>query len=293
MTARGTDINLIPQFPRPLQQIQHVFKQAQHNLAVCEALRQTMILHGADPARSTTARNGVDLTLFPFADKQQQQALRTQLGLPADKPIFLSVGWLIERKGHHLVIDAMLSHPDALLLIAGTGPNEKALKQQAINAGIEKQVIFLGGLDQPTLAHYFAASDLSILPQTVKAGPMYYWNPWHAGHPSSPPIFGGHRKWSHVLMREYWSSEMSPALQKASPPFTPTFRIVKPHDAMLNSFPGKTPRTCCIRYSPALLTPTQRTPPPPLPSPQPIRIWLHENSLPPSCRLTRRPVCPY
>ncbi|MGF1685680.1 glycosyltransferase [Photobacterium japonica] len=163
MTARGTDINLIPSFPRPLRQIQQVFRHSHHNLAVCEALRQTMILHGANPASTTTARNGVDLALFPFVDHHQQHALRTELDLPVDRPLFISVGWLIERKGHHLVIEAMQSHPEAMLLIAGTGPNEKALKQQAQQQGMGDRIRFLGGVDQPTLARYFAACDLSIL----------------------------------------------------------------------------------------------------------------------------------
>ncbi|MGF1681311.1 glycosyltransferase [Photobacterium minamisatsumaniensis] len=163
VTARGTDINLIPQFHKPLKKIQDVFHKSNHNLAVCEALRQEMILNGADPAKVTASRNGVDLTLFPFTPKHAQFDLRKKMQLPVDKPIFISVGLLTERKGHHLIIDAMKSHPDATLLIAGTGPDKKALESQVQANGLSTQVRFLGGVDQSVLADYFGASDASIL----------------------------------------------------------------------------------------------------------------------------------
>lgn len=163
VTARGTDINLIPQYSRPLRQIQHVLQHSSHNLAVCEALRQAMIMHGANPSKTTTARNGVDLDLFRFSDEQRKCALREKLGLSTTDPIFISVGLLVERKGHHLVIEAMKSHPNAHLLIAGTGPDDSKLKQLANKLHVSKQITFLGGLSQPELADYFGACDLSIL----------------------------------------------------------------------------------------------------------------------------------
>ncbi|WP_415720425.1 glycosyltransferase family 4 protein [Photobacterium ganghwense] len=163
VTARGTDINLIPSYPRPLQQIQHVLKHSQHNLAVCEALRQAMIGYGADPTRTTTARNGVDLNVFRCVDEIAQPALRQSLQLPTDRPVIISVGLLVERKGHHLVIEALSQIPDALLLIAGTGPDERKLRQLATQLGVAERVTFLGGLSQSVLADYFAASDISVL----------------------------------------------------------------------------------------------------------------------------------
>ncbi|WP_082008497.1 glycosyltransferase family 4 protein [Photobacterium gaetbulicola] len=163
VTARGTDINLIPQYPGPLRQIKHVLQRSSHNLAVCEALRQTMIMYGAEPAKSSTARNGVDLNVFRFADQEKQHALREKLGLPCEGPIFISVGLLIQRKGHHLVIEAMQSHPTAHLLIAGTGPEHNNLKQLANKLRLSNRVTFLGALSQPELADYFGACDLSVL----------------------------------------------------------------------------------------------------------------------------------
>ncbi|OLQ75505.1 hypothetical protein BIT28_23015 [Photobacterium proteolyticum] len=163
VTARGSDINLIPQYDTPRRQIQEVFQASSHNLAVCEALRQEMIALGAAPEKVSASRNGVDLELFSFADEQQQRDVRQQLKLPMEVPVFLSVGLLIERKGHHLVIEAMKAHPEAQLLIAGMGPEKSRLKRLAKKLHVSNRVTFLGALSQPELARYFQAADLSVL----------------------------------------------------------------------------------------------------------------------------------
>lgn len=163
VTARGTDINLIPKYPAPKKAIQTVLQKSGHNMAVCEALRQTMIALGAAPNSVTTLRNGVDLTLFPFADTAKQADLRQQLKLPSHQPVVLSVGHLIERKGHHLVIDAMKNVPDAVLVIAGSGPEEKALRKQVHNNGLASRISFVGSVSQKELAQYYGAANALVL----------------------------------------------------------------------------------------------------------------------------------
>jgi len=163
VTARGTDINLIPQFPRQKKQIQHVLNQSNHNISVCEALRQEMIKLGATPNKVTTLRNGVDLTVFPFANKNKQARLRKELDLPLHRPIIISAGHLIERKGHHLVIEAIHTIPNALLLIAGDGPERKPLQTQIMRLGMKENVKFLGSLSQAELARYYCSSDVLAL----------------------------------------------------------------------------------------------------------------------------------
>ncbi len=163
VTARGTDINLIPEFTKPRKQIQQVFTQSNHNMAVCEALRQEMIKLGAESNKVTTLRNGVDLKLFSFTDSQHQIELRKELNLPLNKQIIISVGHLIERKGHHFVIETLTQLPDIHLLIAGEGPEENKLKKIAVKNGVNKRVNFLGSLQQADLARYYGASNLLVL----------------------------------------------------------------------------------------------------------------------------------
>ena len=163
VTARGTDINFIPKFTKARKAIQQVITQANHNMAVCDALRNEMITLGGEAGAITTLRNGVDLKLFAFADESTQIALRKKLALPLNKKIILSVGHLIERKGHHLIISALKALPEVLLLIAGNGKDEKKLKKQVAKLDLSAQVRFLGSLEQPDLVDYYGAVNALVL----------------------------------------------------------------------------------------------------------------------------------
>ncbi|MGF1765204.1 glycosyltransferase family 4 protein [Aliivibrio kagoshimensis] len=163
VTARGTDINLIPAFEKPKHQIIKVMNNADHNLAVCEALRQEMISIGAVEQSVTTLRNGVDLSLFSFHNEDQQLELRKKLDLPVGVPVLMSVGFLIERKGHHLIINTLVDHPTAYLVIAGSGPDLNKLQQLASDLKVATRVIFVGSLSQADLSNYYGAADALIL----------------------------------------------------------------------------------------------------------------------------------
>jgi len=160
-TARGTDINLIPQYPKALKMIKEVFQQASHMMTVCQALKDEMRTLGADKNKITTLRNGVDLDLFSPSNEGEQQALKDELGIT--NKLVMSVGWLIERKGHYLVIDAIQNINNTTLAIAGNGPDLSQLKTQVKVQGLENRVKFLGALSQPELNKWFKAADVTVL----------------------------------------------------------------------------------------------------------------------------------
>ena len=120
VTARGTDINLIPEYPTPRRMICEAAAQADGLITVCQALKDRLIELGAAPERITVLRNGVDLELFKPMDRDKARA---SLGLT--RRTLGCVGWLIERKGHHHVIRALSALPDTDLLIVGEGPERQ------------------------------------------------------------------------------------------------------------------------------------------------------------------------
>jgi glycosyltransferase involved in cell wall biosynthesis len=63
-----------------------------------------------------------------------------------DPRLIVSVGLLIERKRHDLIIDSLveLGDPSVKLMIIGDGPLEERLREHAISRGVEKQVVFMG-----------------------------------------------------------------------------------------------------------------------------------------------------
>lgn len=160
-TARGTDINLIPQQLRARKMIKEVFGKASHLMAVCQALSDEMIGIGAPKEKVTTLRNGVDLTLFSPSDNAQQLKQRKELGF--DNKLIVSVGWLIERKGHHLIIEALKNLPSVTLAIIGSGPDDVKLRRLAGKLGVEDRVKFIGTQTQQQINQWFKAADAAIL----------------------------------------------------------------------------------------------------------------------------------
>lgn len=158
ITARGTDINLIPAHAIPRQLIRWAGKRATAMITVCEALRKSMMDLGIDGQRITTLRNGVDLERFRPVDRTAQ---REALGLKVFT--LLSVGYLIPRKGHDLIIQALPMLPDVRLLIAGDGPELANLTQLAKRLGVDGRVTFLGSLPQTELRNYYGAVDALVL----------------------------------------------------------------------------------------------------------------------------------
>ena len=123
VTARGTDVNLVPRSPLPRRLIRATGKSAAASITVCTALKDSLVALGVPEPSITVVRNGVDLDRFTMGDRT---AARSRLAL--DGTVLLSVGHLIERKGHHLVIEALARLPDAKLVIVGGGPERAALQ---------------------------------------------------------------------------------------------------------------------------------------------------------------------
>lgn len=159
VTSRGTDVNLIPRHAIPRRLIQGAIRDAAHLVAVSAALAEVLIGLGAPAEKVTVLRNGVDTALFcPPADRG---AVRAALGL--DGPTLLSVGLLIERKGHHRVIEALAALPGHTLLIAGEGPERAALEALAARLGVAGRVRFLGARPHAELPAIYGAADVLVL----------------------------------------------------------------------------------------------------------------------------------
>jgi teichuronic acid biosynthesis glycosyltransferase TuaC len=159
ITARGTDVNLIPRYRTPRRLIRGAMTEAAALIAVSAALKAAMVELGAPADKVTVLRNGVETAVFkPPADRS---AARAALGLT--RPTLISVGHLIERKGHHLVIEALRDLPDWELIVVGEGPEQPRLVGLTRTLGLGDRVRLLGARPHAELPALYAAADALVL----------------------------------------------------------------------------------------------------------------------------------
>jgi glycosyltransferase involved in cell wall biosynthesis len=143
ITARGSDVTELPDYAVPRWFIRRAVARADGLVGVSSALRDRLIELGADPARAVVLRNGVDTAAFHPVDRD---AARAALGLT--RPTLVSVGGLIERKGHHRTIE---------------GPERAALEAQISSLGLAGRVRLLGPQPHARLPQFYGAADAMVL----------------------------------------------------------------------------------------------------------------------------------
>lgn len=154
ITARGTDVNMIPRYRRPRHQIQWAAERAAAIVTVSRSLKDKVTALGVDPGKIAVLRNGVDLDHFGPRDRT---LIRARLGLAG--PVWLTVGHLVALKGVHLAIKALARVPEATLLIAGEGPEQRRLRDLMDRLGLHARVRMLGAISHAQLCEYYNAAD--------------------------------------------------------------------------------------------------------------------------------------
>lgn len=151
-------------------------RRAARVITVSESLRQFAIGLGVEAKAARTIPNGIDTGRFFPRDRMQA---RKKYGIDDSVPMILSAGYLIERKGHHRIIDALKKLRekgiDAQLVIAG-GPGregrfEEVIRQRVADHGLEHAVRFLGHVSPETLAELMSATDIFCLASSREGWP--------------------------------------------------------------------------------------------------------------------------
>lgn len=131
-------------------------------IAVSPAVGADLISKGTPPDKVHIIQNAVTL---PPPPPDGLHPVREELGL-GNRPLALVTGRLSREKGHTHLLKAWAivrhSLPDAVLLIAGEGPDAAALVSQAQALGLSDNVRFLGFRDDATTLPQ--AVDLFVLP---------------------------------------------------------------------------------------------------------------------------------
>lgn len=186
VTARGTDVTLLPSFAGPRRMIKETAQRADAIITVAAALKKELVALGGQQEKITVLRNGVDLEVFRPTDRETDRRV-----LGVDGLVLASVGHLIERKGHDLVIDALKFLPGATLLIAGDGPLKADLRTQASESGVAHRVRFLGEVSHKELRSIYSAADMLVLASSREGWPNVLLEAMACGAPCIATDVGG------------------------------------------------------------------------------------------------------
>ena len=113
--------------------------------------------------------NGINLGEFDIGYSKEE--CRKRLGLPVDKKILLFFGYLAPYKGPDVLVNAMsksIKHvPDTELVFAGKGVMRGELEMLSKDLGIEKNVRFVGFVEDGLKPLYYKAADIFCLPSMM------------------------------------------------------------------------------------------------------------------------------
>ncbi|HEX2058388.1 MAG TPA: glycosyltransferase family 4 protein [Actinomycetota bacterium] len=134
------------------------------SLFTAQRMRELLENAGERVPPIAVLRARVDLDRFhPDAGRD---AARARLGIPADAPVILCLGRMVARKGIDRLIRALPEiephAPGVTLVLAGAGPEEKALRRAA--ARVPQRVVFAGRVPDEEAPATYTAADVFALP---------------------------------------------------------------------------------------------------------------------------------
>ncbi|WP_294320363.1 glycosyltransferase family 4 protein [uncultured Sphingomonas sp.] len=166
----GTDALILAQGKVPkLLRTTNVFGHAEAVIANSEYTLSIARANHPSLARTPTKVALLGVNPYWFEDAGDTAEVKARLGIPAGRPLLLSVSRVDERKGHRLMIAAVAALPDdlrreAVYVIAGRpGDAGYQARLEAMVADTDATILFTGGLAQDDIRALYASADLFLL----------------------------------------------------------------------------------------------------------------------------------
>ena len=119
------------------------------------------------PERIHVVHPGCDTRRF-MPSPPNRELRRQILGAAREGPVLMTVGNLVERKGHDMVIRALPQllqrFTSATYLIAGEGRDRQMLEVLARDCGVADHVVFAGAVPDDLLPDLYSICDLFVMP---------------------------------------------------------------------------------------------------------------------------------
>lgn len=144
----------------------YIFKRADAVTTVCEGLRNDIISREVKEENVTVIPNAVDIEKFNY-DEAPDAMIAQELNL-AGNLVLGFIGSFYTYEGLLLLLDALPaiihSHPDIRLLLVGSGPQIKQLKEKVKTLGLQEFVLMTGRVPHDRVQRYYKLIDILIYP---------------------------------------------------------------------------------------------------------------------------------
>lgn len=152
----------------PIRALQRLFsRKTDVGIGVSNGVRDLLVDGYHVPAENVrVVHNGVPLEKYRDVDPAVREPMREALGIPAGAPAIALIARMHPIKGHASMLRIMARvvarRPDAVLVMAGDGPEREACEALAAELGLQDNVRFLGSRDD--VPQILAACDLVVVP---------------------------------------------------------------------------------------------------------------------------------
>jgi PEP-CTERM/exosortase A-associated glycosyltransferase len=142
-------------------------RRASHVFTICDGLRIDIAGRGIPADHITVIPNAVDIDSFEPGGTPDL-ALKAHLGLERASIIGF-IGSFYAYEGLDLLLEAfpamLAMRPDVRILLVGGGPQEVALKAQAVRLGLADKVVFTGRVPHGEVRRYYDLVDVLAYPR--------------------------------------------------------------------------------------------------------------------------------
>ena len=115
-------------------------------IAISDAIGQILLEEGLSPLKLRCVRDAIEIP--PRVEVPERAWFNETFKVPEHGTVLGVVAQLIQRKGHHVLLEAMPAliarWPDTRLFFFGKGPKEESLRKEIDRLGLGEQVILAG-----------------------------------------------------------------------------------------------------------------------------------------------------
>jgi glycosyltransferase involved in cell wall biosynthesis len=145
----------------------HKYRYYDRIICISQGIKKVLLDAGIEEARLNVVRSAVDAR--PWQSAESKSTFAAEFQLPEDALYVGVVAQLIERKGHHILLEALRNMPERdrlRIIIFGKGPQREVLERLVREMGLHEIVRFAGFRDD--LPRWMGALDMLVHPALME-----------------------------------------------------------------------------------------------------------------------------